>query len=140
MIELQGHKIGQHLHKNGKLLTFSNLHRYIFADQVRPYLGLSLPLLKSTTSRMPVRRTMATQNLKVSRDNIRQAIERLMEALSAGVDKLELQLVNDLCLSLTSSLFLKSLLSNTGIFLTNETATLSAYYLGMYYWPMSQYH
>lgn len=73
---------------------------------------------------------MNAQSLKATRDNVKQAIERLMEALSAGVDKLEMHIVNDICLSLTSSLFLKSLLSTTGMFLTNETAVLSAYYLG----------
>lgn len=77
-----------------------------------------------------MRRTSALQTLKRPRDDIRQAIERLMDALSTGVDKLEIQLVNDVCLNLTSSLFIKSLLSTTGVFLMNETATLSAYYLG----------
>jgi hypothetical protein len=38
-------------------------------------------------------------------------------------------LVNNICLSMASSLFLKSLLSTNGM-LTNETATLSVYYLG----------
>jgi len=109
MSELQEHKLGHHLNQN----------------------GLSLPILKSASSRMPVRRTMNAQSLKATRDNVKQAIERLMEALSAGVDKLEMHIVNDICLSLTSSLFLKSLLSTTGMFLTNETAVLSAYYLEM---------
>jgi hypothetical protein len=96
-------------------------------------LGISLPLLKTNTSSMPMRRTAALQTLKRPRDDIRQAIERLMDALSTGVDKLEIQLVNDVCLNLTSSLFIKSLLSTTGVFLMNETATLSTYYLGNKY-------
>jgi len=90
---------------------------------------MSLPLLKSATARMPIRRPTGAFNLKISRENVKQAIERLMEALSSGVDKLEIQLVNNICLSMASSLFLKSLLSTNGM-LTNETATLSVYYLG----------
>jgi hypothetical protein len=90
---------------------------------------MSLPLLKSASSRMPIRRPTDALNLKHSRENVKQAIERLMEALSSGVDKLELQLVNNICLNMATSLFLKSLLSTNGM-LANETATLSVYYLG----------
>ncbi|KAI8581925.1 hypothetical protein K450DRAFT_229931 [Umbelopsis ramanniana AG] len=106
LAEIRDHKIGQHLSKN----------------------AMSLPLLKSSSSRMPIRRPTSALNLKLSRENVKQAIERLMEALSSGVDKLELQLVNNICLNMAASLFLKSLLSTNGM-LTNETATLSVYYL-----------
>ncbi|KAI8150319.1 peptidase family C50-domain-containing protein [Fennellomyces sp. T-0311] len=90
-----------------------------------------LPSFKMNHARSIVKKSTMSHELRVVRDNLNSALERMLETHAANASKSRIQLVRDMCLHAGYLMFLKNFFSSDGRKLVNNYSTVSAYYLEM---------